>query len=185
VTQRHCQPCIAVLAVVAAAVLPSPAFAGHTANAKRPASGVWTMTSYGEGEIQSGSLKVASNDRSVSAVQLVIGPNAETACGTGTLTVAGALPMHVVDGGHPKKPEYIVGRGDVVSPGSAYKRKPITVRVTVNGMQLAGQLDLIFRTPRGGAGRAQDFGEISYTTPTAFAGGNGGGCDFQVDIAKH
>ena len=143
------------------------------------------MTPYGEGEIQSGSLKVAGNGRSISAVQLVIGPNAATACGSGTLTVAGTLPMHIVDGGPSRKPEYIVGRGDVVSPGSAYKRRPITVRVTVDGMQLAGQLDVVFRTPRGGAGRAQDFGEISYRTPTAFASGNGGSCDFQVLIAKH
>jgi hypothetical protein len=167
----------AALAAAAALVaVPSDALAKHKHKAPKPAAGTWTMT--GESGQSSASFTVAAGDKSVSNVQITVDSSAATDCGTGTITIAGPEPIHVVKGGPGNKSEYIVGKGDTVVPQEAYDAKPLTVSVTLDGQTFTGQLLLAFR----GAKATGDLGigRVVFTNPAYPAGY--GPCEFDETL---
>jgi hypothetical protein len=134
------------------------------------------MTSYDPGDMLSGSLTVAANRRSVSAVQIVVGPQAVTDCGSGTITVAGSAPMHVVRGGPKHRPEYLVGHNDPVVAEEAYEPKPLTVSISLDGQTFNGQLLVAFRLLG-----ASSIGILAFTNPAYPA--SYGPCEYQFTLA--
>jgi hypothetical protein len=168
-----------VASALALAVLPDAALAKKKSKTPKPAVGAWTMS--GDPDATSASFTVGAGDRSVTNFQIAIDASvAATDCGTGTVTVAGPEPMHIVKGGPGNKSEYIVGKTDTVVPQEAYEGKPISASVSVNGTSFEGQLLIAFR---GATATTKDVGvaELIYTNPAYPA--SYGPCEFNFNIA--
>jgi hypothetical protein len=160
---------LAFAAVTAGCALAATAEARSAASP--PAPGAWKLHSANSGapEVKNGSFTVTSHAY-VAGFHLTLGPGAESPCGTGALAVKVAGEQKLIDdptndiGG--ATDEYALSSpSDVITP--------VAVKVTVNGKQQTGALELAFGP--GTYGGARTGGALYY---------NGNNCDLEFGFAK-
>jgi len=139
-------------------------------------AGLWkvhdnTEPSCGCAEVTGGSLTVTSNHLSVSNLHLALAKTGETACGIGTVTVAGKQPLHYTT------------QGDQWTVSGAYSvATGVNVTVHLKSKQLKGTLEMAFGP--GTHGGSTTNGIVSYTNP-AFALDDGGSCSVTFGFKKN
>jgi hypothetical protein len=136
----------------------------------RPAVGKWRVT----GTELTGSFRVTAKHRAAAGFTTTIGPDAETACGTGTVKVRGRhkiIDAKGTDAEDMHYSEWVVGKNE---PGSISDIAPIKVTVTHDGHRHHGRFQLAFLNARGHSKKGDAAGEITY----------GKGCLLQFDIRK-
>ncbi|MGO9901179.1 MAG: hypothetical protein ACLP0J_16135 [Solirubrobacteraceae bacterium] len=137
-----------------------------------PQAGAWRISSGGlDDDNLLGSFTIGAN-RYLSGLHGTIQSDAETACGTGTVTVAGKHKIIDASGINPEGNAYsdwVVGRNQQNADPVI---QPTRVRLIVGSEHIAGSLDLVFSNTRG-----QSAGDIYYY---------GGNCDlnFVVEPVK-
>jgi hypothetical protein len=161
---------VALAAPSSAAPAPSHAPAARASHAPvAPATGKWHIT----GDI-TGAFRVTSKHRYAKSLHATIGADAETACGTGKVSVVGKHRIFDAKGdnsyGHYS--QWIVGR----NVSSAIPTiQPEKVTVIHDGKRVKGKYDLAFVGRHGHNKNGNAFGEISY---------DHGNCDLQFDVKK-
>jgi hypothetical protein len=149
----------------AAAAAPS-----QPASKTPPTVGKWKVT----GTELTGSFRVTAKHRAATGFTTTIGPDAETACGTGKVKVSGRHKIIDAKGTDAEDMHYndwVVGKNE---PGSVSDIAPIKVMVTHDGHRHKGTFQLGFLNARGHSKKGNAAGEISY----------GKGCFLQFDIHK-
>jgi hypothetical protein len=157
---------------------------GHAKSPKPPQSGHWVLNNNedepGVLENSGGSFTVTKGHRDVKGLTLIIGPDAETACGTGTLRVLGKQAIHELKGvdiaGDNFK-EWIVGKA-VIGGDPPYE--PVKVMLRRAGKTFKGGLTLNFAAPRGGTKKHPSIGTISYKGLKIY----GGSCSVNFGFNK-
>jgi len=177
----------AVLALPLTLILVGPmASAGvsHSKSPRPPESGHWVLNNNedepGVMENSGGSFTVTKGHRDVSDLTVIIGPDAETACGTGTVRVLGKHAIHLLKGetisGTAFK-EWIVGRA-VTGGDPPFTTDKVNLRRA--GKTFKGGLDMNFAGPRGGTKKRPSIGTITYRGPKNF----GGSCSLNFGFNK-
>jgi hypothetical protein len=135
-----------------------------------PRAGTWRIISGGPSDDNvHGSFTIGANG-TVSRLAGRIRRDAETACGTGVVTVSGSQKIFLASGRTPAGSpynEWVVGRSE---PGADPVIQPASVKLIVNGKHVDGALDIVFSNIRNQSG-----GDIYY------AGGN---CDLNFLVRR-
>lgn len=137
------------VAGVSLALIPAATAGGLRAAGSPPVAGLWKLHSanIGQPEVSGGSFTLSSH-QVLTGFTLIVGPGAESPCGTGHITVKVLGSEQLVrdpldDLGNPTA-EYTIS-----SPTNA--TEAVSVKVAVNGREQAGQLEIAFGTgSRGG-----------------------------------
>lgn len=166
--------CVARACLLAAAVLvPARVVAApivHFDGAPPPRAGTWRIISGGPSDDNLlGSFTIGAN-RTVSRLAGRIQRDAETACGTGVVTVSGSEKIFLASGRTPAGSpynEWVVGRSE---PDADPVIQASSVQLIVNGKHVDGALDIVFSNIRNQSG-----GDIYY------AGGN---CDLNFLVRR-
>jgi hypothetical protein len=165
------QAALSLAFAVAGVACALAAIAEASSAASPPAPGVWKLHSINNGaaEVKNGSFTVTSHEY-VSGFRLTLGPGAESPCGTGALVVKVLGEQKLIDdptndiGG--ATDEYALSSpSDVITP--------VAVKVTVNGKEQTGALELAFGP--GTHGGAHTGGDLYY---------NSNNCDLGLGFTK-
>ncbi|HEX3906449.1 MAG TPA: hypothetical protein VHW92_00805 [Mycobacteriales bacterium] len=162
-----------VLVVAALGLAPVAASAGVSAeHAKHPAppeSGKWRVT----GGL-TGSMRVTHQHAAVSHLKARIAPTAETACGTGTVTVVGKHKIIHAKGDSEFGTYnlWAVGKNE---PDADPVIQPEKVTVIQNGHHRKGTFYISFAGAKGHTKAADSGGAIDY---------HGGNCELQFEVHK-
>jgi hypothetical protein len=171
---KHSLRLVGAIAVVAVGLAPMAAAAAPgrpaTKTPPRPLVGKWKVT----GTELTGSFRVTAKHRAATGFTTTIGPEAETACGTGRVKVSGRhkiIDAKGTDDEGTHYSEWVVGKNE---PGSEADIAPIKVMVTHDGHRHKGTFQLGFLNARGHSKKGDAAGQITYGT----------GCELQFDIRK-
>lgn len=175
---RRALPVIAALAI--AALLPSAAFASQNVASKKtpkpPVVGHWKVnhTATTDVEAAGGGFTVTHRHADVTKLSVKIGPDAETACGSGTINVIGKHRVFDAKGMSEfgSYNEWVVGENE---PNDDPVIQPEKVTLGRAGKHFHGRLDIVFSKPRGGVTSG---GDIVFNTKKF------GGCDLSFGIKK-
>ncbi len=161
---------LAAVGVIPASAVAAPIAQLAKAPPPPPSAGTWRIISGGPSDDNlRGSFTVGANG-TVSRLGGRIQSDAETACGSGVVTVNGSQKIFLASGRTPAgRPynEWVVGRSE---PGADPVIQPANTQLTVNGKHLDGALDIVFSNIRNESG-----GDIYY------AGGN---CDLNFLVRR-
>ncbi len=154
--------------------MPASAVAARTAKFARapspPQAGVWRISSGGvDDDNLLGSFTIGAN-RYLSRLHGTIQSDAENACGTGTVTVAGKQRIIDASGVNPEGSaygEWVVGRNEQNADPVV---QPTRVQLIVGARHIDGSLDIVFSDARGESG-----GDIYYY---------GGNCDLNFLVQR-
>jgi hypothetical protein len=135
-----------------------------------PDSGAWRVS----GTDLKGALTVTAKHAFETGFHGKIGPDAETACGTGSVSVLGKHKIIHISGEGEFGPYNLWGVGRN-APNSDPVIQPIKVTVNHNGHHGAGRLVMSFLNARGHSKAGNAAGELFYKNGT---------CDLQFDINK-
>jgi hypothetical protein len=136
----------------------------------RPAAGKWHVT----GTELSGSFRVTPSHRGVTHFKTTIGPDAETACGAGTVTVLGKHKIFDAKGTDPEGDRYSIWAVGRNRSDDDPVIQPIKVTVKLDGHRRKGHVEMAFVGARGHSKAGDAAGQIIY----------GKGCDLQFDMRK-
>jgi hypothetical protein len=143
---------IAALAI--AALIPSAAVASQGVASKKapkpPVVGHWKVIhSASVIEATGGGFTVTHRHAAVTGVSVTVGPDAETACGTGTINVIGKHRLYDAKGSGQfgSYNVWVVGKN---APNDDPVIQPEKVTLGRAGRHFNGRLDIIFAKPRGG-----------------------------------
>jgi hypothetical protein len=171
------------MVVVPVGVLASAA-ANHAKAPKPPKSGHWMLNNNedepGVMENSGGVFTVTAKHRDVKNLSVIIGPDAETACGTGTVRVLGKQAIRNIKGETDfggTYDEWIVGKphADAAPPYT-----PDKVKLHRAGKVFKGGLEMNFAGPTGGTKKKPSIGTITYKGPKKF----GGSCSLNFGYNK-
>jgi hypothetical protein len=151
---------LAALPAGALAATPAAKLA-KTNQPAEPKGGAWKIVTNGYVEQLSGSFTVTSQHY-VTAFTGTIASGAETACGTGTVTVVGKQKIIDAKGTDPEGDaynEYAVGRND---PSADPTIQPVKVTVNDAGTTIPGKLTLVFASAAARKAGGISGGELDY-----------------------
>jgi hypothetical protein len=123
----------------------------------------------------SGSFRVTPSHHGVTHFKTRIGPDAETACGTGTVTVLGKHKVFDAKGTDPDGDHYSVWAVGKNRPDDDPVIQPIKVTLKLDGHRRKGHLEMAFVGARGHSKNGDAGGQIVY----------GSGCDLQFTMRKN
>jgi hypothetical protein len=163
--------CAVSVIVVGLVPMSASAASSHPAAkaAIRPDVGKWRVT----GTELTGSVRVTAKHRAATGFTATIGPDADTACGIGKVTVRGKHKIIDAKGTDLEGDHYndwVVGKND---PGTVVDVEPIKVTVTHDGHRQKGEFQLAFLNARGHSKQGDAAGEVIYGT-----------CELQFDLRK-
>jgi hypothetical protein len=136
----------------------------------RPDAGTWHVT----GDELTGSFRVSSNRHEASHFRATIGPQGETSCGSGKVSVIGRLRIFDAKGMDPegdRYSEWAVGRN---VPTADPVIQNIKVTVVHGGHRHKGHFEMVFVGRRGHSKTEDAGGQVTY----------GGDCDLQFTMRK-
>jgi hypothetical protein len=144
--------------------------AAATAAPSRPAA----KTPPRPGTELSGSFRVTSSHHGVRKVTTTIGPDAETACGTGTVSVIGKHKIFDAKGTDPEGDHYSIWAVGKNRSADDPVIQPIKVTLKLDGHRRKGHLEMAFVGSRGHTKAGDAAGLIVY----------GKGCELQFTMRK-
>jgi hypothetical protein len=156
--------------LAASAAAPAGVSVQHSKHPTPPDSGRWRVT----GTDLAGAFRVARKHAAVSRFRGTIGPDAETACGTGRVTVVGTHKIIEMKGDSEfgRYNFWGVGKND---PNADPVNQPERVTVIQNGHHRKGRFSISFVGAKGHSKQGDAAGVIDY---------HGTNCELQFDVRK-